>query len=94
MSQSAYKNFAGVPVQGNAKSCGCGGAQQVPLREGFSHMSPAGRGGGSMAGSSCHFPAPAPKRCYCMAAPFSAVDGYTYQRLVDAYGHSTPCGQF
>lgn len=86
---SGYKNAAFVPSRGTAGSCGCGGAAQAPVRE---HFTPAGRGGGSMAGSSCHFPAPAPRRCYCMAAPFSAVDGQVYQRLANAYGNSTPCG--
>ena len=56
-------------------------------------MHPSGMAGGTMAAHSCHFPRPAPKRCYCMAAPFSTL-GPDYQRLTDAYGHSTACGGY
>ena len=49
-----------------------------------------GAAGGSVMGSSCHFPAPAPRRIYCAPAPFTAPIGATHQLLVSAYGFSKP----
>lgn len=54
---------------------------------------PAGLAGGHMGGNACHFPKPAPKRCYCQAAPFATL-GPEFHRLNDAYGHSAPCSGY
>ena len=54
------------------------------------HGSTPGEAGGSVLGSSCHFPAPAPRRIYCAPAPFTAPIGATHQLLISAYGYSKP----
>ena len=60
-------------------------------------MMNGGRGGRMMprpqvAERMCSLPALPMRRCYCQPAPFTSLDGQTYQRLVVAYGNSMPCG--
>ena len=49
-----------------------------------------GAGGAGVQEMTCHFPQPAPKRVYCHPAAFSYLDGRSYHRILDAYGHSRP----
>ncbi len=83
--------MSNIPSHGNASQSKVGNAQQAP--EGFTQnraqMMP-GQMGGGIQQMSCHFPSPAPKRVYCHPAAFTSLDGRSFHRLVDAYGHSRP----
>jgi hypothetical protein len=61
------------------------GMQHMDQREGMQHMSQAENDQ-----PQCMFPAPAAKRIYCMAAPFTNSGGGQHFRLIDAYGSSRP----
>ncbi len=50
-----------------------------------------GMAGGKYMEAECHFPQAPPKRCYCMPAAYTSLDGRNYHRMLDAYGHSRPC---
>jgi len=51
----------------------------------------SGMAGGMLHGS-CAFAKPPPKRCYCHPAAFTALNGQSHHRILDAYGNSRPCG--
>lgn len=56
---------------------------------------PVGQAGGQIMQQQCAFPAPPPRRVYCMPAPFTQQDGRAHHRLVTAYGQARPyVGQF
>lgn len=59
--------------------------QQIPVTAGHVLMAP------QQQQPVCHFPHPAPKRCYCHPAAFTSLDGRAHHRIVDAYGNSRPC---
>jgi len=82
--------MSNIPSHGNAFEAkvanarenfgqGQGGQRQMP-----------GAGGAGVQEMTCHFPQPAPKRVYCHPAAFSSLDGRSYHRILDAYGHSRP----
>lgn len=80
--------MSNIPSHGNASQQKVGNAH-----EGFtqcrSQMMP-GQMAGGIQEMTCHFPQPAPKRVYCHPAAFTSLDGRSFHRLVDAYGHSRP----
>lgn len=73
--------LSNIPSHGNASYTKAGNG-----REFF------GQGQGHPANQemTCHFPQPAPKRVYCHPAAFTSLDGRSYHRILDAYGHSRP----
>ncbi len=81
-----------VPSHANASLAHSGNAMS-PMQQIQRQMVP-GVAGQNMMQSSCHFPAPPPKRCYCHPAAFTSLDGRTHQRMLDAYGNSRPCNNF
>jgi len=81
---SVHPGAGGAGVQHPSVHPGAGGAG---VQHPFVHP---GAGGAGVQEMTCHFPQPAPKRVYCHPAAFSSLDGRSYHRILDAYGHSRP----
>lgn len=87
--------MSNMPSHGNASQAKVGNA-----REGFQQGAmmkggyAPGMAGGRQMQMSCLFPQAPPKRCYCHPAAFSALDGRSHFRLLDAYGQSSPCQNY
>lgn len=84
-----------MPAHGNARQASAGNARENFTMGGkYGSMQgnyAPGMAGGHYMQQECHFPQPPPKRCYCHPASFTSLDGRSYQRILDAYGHSKPC---
>lgn len=92
----SYRTMSEMPAHGNATRARVANGVAPPMqppRENFqmgADYAP-GLAGGRYMEQRCYFPQPPPKRCYCMPAAFSSLDGRSYSRLLDAYGSSRIC---
>ena len=95
MSQRDYRSMSHMPSHGNATRMQAGNARESFAMGGkYGSMSGSyapGMAGGKYMEAQCQFPQAPPKRCYCMSASFTSLDGRSHQRLIDAYGFSRPC---
>lgn len=92
MSQKSFNSMNHLPSHGNASNSKVGNAREE-YADGSRRaaLMKANRGPAPYMQAQCAFPQPPPQRCYCHPAAFTSLDGRTYHRLLDAYGHSIPC---
>ena len=86
-----------MPSHGNAGNARAGNAREAFSMKNGKYGSMQGNYTPGMAGgrymqAECAFPQAPPKRCYCMPAGYTSLDGRSYFRLLDAYGSSRVCG--
>lgn len=79
-----------IPSHGNAFEGKVGNARENFTMPQANRMQAGSCSGGGVSEMTCHFPAPAPRRIYCHPAAFTSLDGRSFHRLIDAYGHSRP----
>ncbi|MGV9199676.1 MAG: hypothetical protein ACOC4M_12755 [Promethearchaeia archaeon] len=106
----SYRSMSQMPAHGNAGAKVANAREGFQMGGKYGSMkgdyAPGMAGGHYMEGSCampmptkpceapCHFPAPAPKRCYCQPAAFTSLDGRSHFSLLSAYGTSRACSAY